>query len=173
MLLAMVGIPVMCAGLLIWYRIVESVHPRLWVRLLFAVSALSYAVSSLYLIAIDCLPPIVYQTAVSLGMSPASAMALIERIEKPYTVPLLVFFLIEDLGISIVLWQMILSGKLSVPKWMLACCPAVMLILDLLLKRLPSALVQDLSVTLESCGWMLFMLVGIVHLRRSKENDRA
>ena len=103
MLLAMVGVPAMCAGLLSWYRIVQSVHPRPWVRLLFAASALSYAVSSLYLVAIDCLPPIVYQTAVSIGVSPTSALA------------------------------------------------------------------QNISVTLESCGWMLFMLVGIVHLQRSEE----
>ena len=174
MLLAMGGVPVMCAGLLVWYRIVQSVQARPWVRLLFDASALSYAVSSLYLIAIDCLPPIVYQTALSLGVPPASALTLIEGIEKPYTVPIVVFFLIEDLGISVVLWQLIVSGKLRVSKWMLACCPAAMLLLDLLLKRLPSALAQNISVTLESCGWMLFMLVGIVHLRRSeKRYDRA
>ena len=104
MLLAVVGVPVMCAGLLAWYRIVQSVHPRPWVSLLFTASALSYAVSSLYLIAIDCLPPIAYQTAVGIGVSPASALTLIEGIEKPYAVPILVFFLIEDLGISVVLW---------------------------------------------------------------------
>lgn len=174
MLLAMLGVPAMCAGLLAWYRIVRSLQAKFWVQSLFVASAISYAISSLYIIAIDCLPPIVYQTAESIGISPAAALTLIERIEKPYTVPIIAYFLIEDLGISAVLWQLIGSGKLPVPKWMLVCCPAVMLILDILLKCFPSALAQNVSVTLESCGWMLFMVVGIVYLRRSeKRNDRA
>ena len=174
MLLAMLGVPAMCAGLLTWYRIVRSLQAKFWVQALFVASAISYAISSLYIIAIDCLPPVIYQTAEKIGISSASALTLIEGIEKPYTVPIIVYFLIEDLGISVVLWQLIGSGKLSVPKWMLICCPAVMLILDIILKRIPSALAQNVSITLESCGWMLFMVAGIVHLIRSKKgNDRA
>ena len=72
----------------------------------------------------------------------------------------------EDLGISIVLWQLILSDKLCLGKWWVVCCPAVMLSADILLKQIPSALTRNLSVTLESAGWMLFMLAGLTHLKR-------
>ena len=41
-----------------------------------------------------------------------------------------------------------------------------MLIADILLKRIPSELTRNISVTLESAGWMLFMLAGLTHLKR-------
>ncbi len=81
------------------------------------------------------------------------------------------FFLIEDLGISIVLWQLILSGKLWLSKWWVVCCPTIMLAADILLKLIPSALARNISVTLESAGWMLFMLAGFIHLKRSVRYD--
>ncbi|MBQ9663452.1 MAG: hypothetical protein IJV40_09925 [Oscillospiraceae bacterium] len=166
MILAMLGVPAMCVGLSGWYEIICSVQAKRWVKCLSIVATVCYAVSSLYLIAIDCLPPIVFQTAANLGIAPEVSLTLIERIEHPYEIPIIVFFLMEDLGISIVLWQLILSGKLYLGKWWAVCCPAVMLIADILLKRIPSALTRNISVTLESAGWMLFMLAGLIHLKR-------
>ena len=174
MVLAMLGVPAMCAGLSGWYEIIRSVQTKHWVKRLFVVAAVCYAVSSLYLIAIDCLPPVVFQSAADLGIAPEVSLSLIERIEHPYEIPIIVFFLIEDLGISIVLWQLILSGKLYLGKWWAVCCPAVMLIADILLKRIPSALTRNISVTMESAGWMLFMLAGWTHIKRKGNlNDRT
>lgn len=174
MILAMPSVPAMCVGLSGWYEIICSVQAKHWVKRLFVVAAVCYAVSSLYLIAIDCLPPIVFQTAADLGIAPEVSLSLIERIEHPYAIPIIVFFLIEDLGISVVLWQLVLSGKLSLSKWGLICCPAVMLMADVLLKLIPSVLARNISVTLESTGWMLFMLAGLTHLKREGNlNDRT
>lgn len=86
-------------------------------------------------------------------------------IQRPYAVPIVVFFLVEDIGISVLLWQLILTNKLSVPKWMMVCCPVVMLILDFALKVIPLSVAQNISVTLESFGWLLFMFVGWKHLQ--------
>ena len=122
----------------------------------------------------DCLPPVVFQTAEEIGIQPESIPQLIEKLQKPFSLPVIVFFLIEDIGISVVLWYLILSDKLRVPRWMLTCCPAVMLVLDVLLKQIPMALAQDVSVTLESLGCLLFMVTGITHLqRRESFDDRA
>ena len=174
MILAMPSVPAMCVGLSGWYEIICSVQAKHWVKRLFVVAAVCYAVSSLYLIAIDCLPPIVFQTAADLGIAPEVSLSLIERIEHPYAIPIIVFFLIEDLGISVVLWQLVLSGKLCLSKWGLICCPAVMLMADVLLKLIPSVLARNISVTLESTGWMLFMLAGLTHLKREGNlNDRT
>ncbi len=120
-------------------------------------------IPSLYLIAIDCLPPIVFQNAQSLGMPIESALTLTYMIQKPFAVPIVVFFLIEDIGISIVLWQLILTRRLALSKWALFLCPVPMLLIDVLLKLIPSAFTKNLSVMLESFGWLLFMLTGLLH----------
>lgn len=171
MILAMMGVPAMCVGLSGWYEIIRTVQAKHWVKRLFIVAAVCYAVSSLTLIAIDCLPPIVFQTAADLGIEPEVGLTLIERLERPYAIPIIVFFLIEDLGVSIVLWQLILSGKLWLSKWWVFCCPIIMLAADILLKLISSALARNISVTLESAGWMLFMLAGFIHLKRSVRYD--
>ena len=171
MILAMLGIPVMCAGLWAWAWIIRSIKADKWERILFRASAVSYTISSLYIIAIDCLPPVVYLSAEEIGISSESILLLIEKLQKPFFIPVISFFLIEDIGVSAVLWHLIFSEKLRVPKWMLICCPAVMLVLDVILKQIPMALARDVSVTLESLGWLLFMVVGITHLKRSESFD--
>lgn len=92
MILAMMGVPAMCVGLSGWSEIIRSVQAKHWVKWLFIVAAVCYAVSSLYLIAIDCLPPIVFQTAADLGIEPEVGLTLIERLEHPYAIPIIVFF---------------------------------------------------------------------------------
>lgn len=163
---AMIGVPAMCIALEGWYQIVRSVHARRWVRLLYCTAALSYAVSTLYIIAIDCLPPTLYQSMLSSGASAEVAFLSLQKAQEPFTIPIIVFFLLEDIGVSIVLWQLILSGKLQLPKWMLMFCPVVTLIFDVLIKLIPLAITKDMSVTLESFGWLLFMLAGLVHIKR-------
>ena len=116
MILAMFGIPVMCMGLWAWDRIIGSIKPENWAMTLFRISALCYAISSLYIIAIDCLPPVVYQTAENIGIYSESILQVIEKLQKPFSFPSIVFFLIEDIGISVVLWHLILSGKLKVSR---------------------------------------------------------
>ena len=166
MLLAMLGVPAMCFAFSGWYEMILTLREKRWVKLLFLASTVSYAVSSLYMIAIDCLPPILYQTTTELGIASETALRLIEKVQKPYVIPVITFFLIEDIGISIVLWRLVLTNKLWVSKWGLVCCPAVMLVVDVILKLIPSALTHNISVTLESAGWMLFMLAGLIHINR-------
>lgn len=166
MILAMLGVPAMCFAFSGWYEIIRTLQEKRWVKLLFLISTVSYAVSSLYMIAIDCLPPIMYQTTKELGIASETALKLVEKIQKPYVIPVITFFLIEDIGISIVLWRLVLTDKLRVSKWGLICCPAVMLVVDAILKLIPSALTRNISVTLESAGWMLFMLAGLIHISR-------
>ena len=63
---------------------------------------------------------------------------------------------------------------LCLGKWWAVCCPADMLIADILLKPVPSAPARSISVTPESAGWMLFILAGMTHLKRKgKLNDRT
>ena len=169
MMLAMLGVPAMCFAFSGWYEMIRTLREKRWVKLLFLVSTVSYAVSSLYMIAIDCLPPILYQTTTELGIASETALRLIEKVQKPYVIPVITFFLIEDVGISIVLWRLILTNKLRVSKWGLVCCPAVMLGVDVILKLIPSALTHNISVILESAGWMLFMLSGLIHINRRSD----
>lgn len=166
MILAMLGVPAMCLAFSGWYEIIRTLREKRWVKRLFLISTVSYAVSSLYMIAIDCLPPIMYQTTTELGIASETALRLIEKVQKPYVIPVITFFLIEDVGISIVLWRLVLTDKLRVSKWGLVCCPAVMLVVDVILKLIPSALTHNISVTLESAGWLLFMLAGLIHISR-------
>ena len=166
MILGAIGVPTMCFGLSAWYETIREMNSPKWIRFLFTASAISYAVSSLYLIAIDCLPPVVFQNAVSLGMSAEEAMALTQSIQNPYTIPIVVFFLIEDIGISIVLWQLIITKRMKLPYWTLLCCPVPMLIVDVILKAIPLDVTKNISVMLESCGWLLFMLAGLLYRKR-------
>lgn len=166
MILAMLGVPAMCFAFSGWYEIIRTLREKRWVKLLFLISTVSYAVSSLYMIAIDCLPPIMYQTTTELGIASETALRLIEKIQQPYVIPVITFFLIEDIGISVVLWRLVLTDKLRLSKWGLVCCPAVMLGVDVILKWIPSALTHNISVTLESAGWLLFMLAGLIHISR-------
>lgn len=170
MVLGMIGVPAMCLVLSAWYEIILDVKAKKWVRNLMIVGWISYAVSSLFLIAVDCLPPVIYQNAVALGIPSEDALTLVGMIQIPYRVPVIFFFLIEDIGISVVLWQLILSNTISVPKWMLVCCPLVMLMLDFVLKAIPSSIMKNISVTLESFGWMLLMIAGMVHLRNTEKS---
>lgn len=169
MMLAMLGVPAMCFAFSGWYEMIRTLREKRWVKLLFLVSTVSYAVSSLYMIAIDCLPPILYQTTTELGIASETALRLIEKVQKPYVIPVITFFLIEDVGISIVLWRLVLTNRLRVSKWGLVCCPAVMLGVDVILKLIPSALTHNISVILESAGWMLFMLSGLIHINRRSD----
>ena len=68
MILAMVGVPAMCFALGSWYQIIQDVQAKQWVRRLFLASAASYGISSLYMIAIECLPPVIFQNAIALGI---------------------------------------------------------------------------------------------------------
>ena len=169
MILAMLGVPAMCFAFSGWYEMIRTLREKRWVKLLFLISTVSYAVSSLYMIAIDCLPPITYQTTTELGIASETALRLIEKIQQPYVISVITFFLIEDIGISVVLWRLILTNKLRVSKWGLVCCPAVMLVVDVILKLIPSALTHNISVILESAGWMLFMLSGLIHINRRSD----
>ena len=170
MTLAMIGVPVMCWALFTWFKILRDISAEKWVRRLFIVAAASYAISSLYLIAIDCLPPIVFQNARSLGMKAESALILTQKIQEPFAVPIVVFFLIEDIGISVVLWRLILTGHLALSKWALFLCPVPMLLIDILLKLIPSAFTKNVSVMLESFGWLLFMIAGLLHCRKMSQH---
>ena len=169
MMPAMLGVPAMCFAFSGWYEMIRTLREKRWVKLLFLVSTVSYAVSSLYMIAIDCLPPILYQTTTELGIASETALRLIEKVQKPYVIPVITFFLIEDVGISIVLWRLVLTNRLRVSKWGLVCCPAVMLGVDVILKLIPSALTHNISVILESAGWMFFMLSGLIHINRRSD----
>ena len=171
MTLAMIGVPVMCWALFAWLKILRDISAEKWVQRLFIVSAMSYAVSSLYLIAIDCLPPVVFQNAQSLGMTAESAVILTRKIQEPFAIPIVVYFLIEDIGISIVLWRLILTGNLALSKWALFLCPVPMLLIDVLLKLIPSAFAKNVSVMLESFGWLLFMLAGLLHYRKMSQHQ--
>lgn len=133
MTLATIGVPIMCWALFAWIKILRGVSAEKWVQRLFTVAAASYAISSLYLIAIDCLPPVVFQNAQSLGMTAESALILTRKIQEPFAVPIVVFFLIEDIGISVVLWRLILTGHLALSKWALFLCPVPMLLIDVLM----------------------------------------
>jgi hypothetical protein len=166
MILGAIGVPAMCLGLSAWYDMILEMNSPKWVRLLFTASGISYAVSSLYLIAIDCLPPVAFQNAVGLGMSAEDALTLTQSVQNPYTIPIVVFFLIEDIGISIVLWHLIISKRTTLPYWTLLCCPVPMLIVDVVLKAIPLDATKNISVTLESCGWLLFMLTGLLYCKR-------
>ena len=166
MILGAIGVPVMCLALSVWYEMIREMNSPKWVRLLFIASGISYAVSSLYLIAIDCLPPVVFQNAVSLGLSAEDTLTLTQSVQKPYMIPIVVFFLIEDIGISIVLWQLIITKRMKLPYWTLLCCPVPMLIVDIILKTIPLGITKNISVMLESCGWLLFMLVGLFYRKR-------
>ena len=46
LILAMIGVPVMCAGLWAWAWIIHSIKAEKWATILFWMSAVSYAVSS-------------------------------------------------------------------------------------------------------------------------------
>ena len=119
----------------------------------------------MYIIGFDCLPPVIVQTASELGIRIDTAIQLAEKVRMSFMLPVIVFFIIEDIGISIVLWQFIFSEKLRLPKIMLVCCPAVTLAADAALKAIPNGMIRDVSVTLESFGWLLFMLAGYIHIK--------
>ena len=167
---AMLGVPAMCFAFTGWQRILASVNAGKWVRYLFAASAVSYAVSSLYIFGFACLPPIIVQNALKLGTDTETAVRLAEKVQTELMPPVIVFFTIEDIGISIVLWQLIFSEKLRLPKIMLVCCPAFTLAVDIALKTIPSGITRDISVTLESFGWLLFMLAGYIHKNRKTKD---
>ena len=170
LIIAMIGVPAMCYAFTGWHRILIDVNAKKWVKYLFTASAASYAISSLYIIGSDCLPPIIVQNAAELGTEIETAVRLAEKVQMYFMPPVIVFFLIEDIGISIVLWQLIFSGKLQLPKIMLVCCPAVTLAVDIALKTIPNGMIRDISVTLESLGWLLFMLAGYVHKIKKTED---
>ena len=170
LVIATIGVPAMCYAFTGWYRITIDVNAKKWVKYLFTASAASYAISSLYIIGFDCLPPIIVQNAAELGIDTETAIRLAEKVQMSLMPPVIVFFLIEDIGISIVLWQLIFSGKLRLPKIMLVCCPAVTLAVDIAIKSIPNGMIRDISVTLESFGWLLFMLAGYIHINKKTKN---
>lgn len=170
LVIAMIGVPVMCYAFTGWHRILLDVNAKKWVKNLFTASAASYAISSLYIIGFDCLPPIIVQNAAELGIATETAIQLTEKVQMSLLPPVIVFFLIEDIGISIVLWQLLFSGKLCMPKIMLVCCPAVTLAVDIVLKAIPNGMIRDITVMLESFGWLLFMLAGYIHINKKTKN---
>lgn len=170
LVIAMIGVPAMCYAFTGWHRILLDVNAKKWVKNLFTASAASYAISSLYIIGFDCLPPIIVQNAAELGIATETAIQLTEKVQMSLLPPVIVFFLIEDIGISIVLWQLLFSGKLCMPKIMLVCCPAVTLAVDIVLKAIPNGMIRDITVMLESFGWLLFMLAGYIHINKKTKN---
>lgn len=167
---ATIGVPAMCYAFTGWHRILIYANAKKWVKYLFIASTASYAISSLYIIGFDCLPPIIVQNAAEIGVDTETAIQLAEKVQVSFILPVMVFFLIEDIGISIVLWQLIFSGKLRLTKIMLVCCPAVTLAVDIAIKLIPNGIVRDISVTLESFGWLLFMLAGYIHINKKTKN---
>lgn len=163
LIIAAIGVPAMCYAFTGWHRILADVNARTGVKYLFTASAASYAISSLYIIGCDCLPPMIVQTASGLGTDIGTAVLLAEKVQMNFMPPVILFFLIEDIGISAVLWQLLFSGKLRLPGIMLVCCPVVTLAVDIALKAIPNGVIRDISVTLESLGWLLFMLAGLAH----------
>ena len=82
-----------------------------------------------------------------------------------YYVPFMVYYLVADIGMSVVIVYLIFTGRFALPKWMAVFQPAGGLLLSEIFMRIPFVWCNDLAVAFESMGHLLMFLAAFLLLQ--------
>ena len=118
-----------------------------------------------------CLFPIFFKTILSLGATFDFAAEAVNASAMSVVAPLMIVYIICDLGISIAWYYMILKKEWKLSYCALLCCPLSTLLIDFALKAIPLQFFKDFTVAFESLGWLTMFSALALHAKRAGESE--
>ncbi len=135
----------------------------------FQVSSAAGAISVLFIHIMCCLMPVIFKTGYGLGMTFEQAAELTNQVGMYILVPFMVYYLVADIGMSVIIVYLIFTGRFALPKWMAVFQPVGGLLLSGIFMKIPFVWCNDLAVAFESMGHLLMFLAAFLLLQK-KEN---
>ena len=80
--------------------------------------------------------------------------------------PFMIYYLVMDIGMSVVMVYLILTRRFALPKWMACFHPVGGLVLCEIFAAIPVVWCNDVSVAFESMGHLLMFVAGYVLLQQ-------
>lgn len=131
----------------------------------FQISSAAGAVSVLFIHIMCCLMPVIIKTGYGLEMTFEQAAELTNQVGMYILVPFMVYYLVADIGMSVVIVYLIFTGRFALPKRMAVFQPAGGLLLSEIFMRIPFVWCNDLAVAFESMGHLLMFLAAFLLLQ--------
>ena len=139
---------------------------------LFRISSAAGLISVLFIHIMCCLMPVIFKTAYGLGNTFEQAADLTNEVGMYILIPFMIYYLVTDIGMSVVMIYLILTGRFALPKWMACFHPVGGLLLCEVLLRIPLVWCNDLSVAFESMGHLLMFVAAYVLLQGKTDRSR-
>lgn len=139
------------------------------VKHLFDISSAAGLVSVLFIHIMCCLMPIIFKVSYEAGNTFDQAADITNKIGTYILIPFMIYYLIMDIGMSVVMIYLIVTKRFALPKWMVCFNPVGGLLLCEILARIPVTFFNDLSVAFESMGHLLMFVAAYVFLQK-REN---
>ena len=117
-----------------------------------------------------CLFPIFFKTVLALGGSEELAVSAVNGTGMQIIIPLMILYLICDIGVSVAWFWLVLSRKLRLSPSAVICCPLSSIVIDFMLKAIPLQFFKDFTVAFESLGWLMMYLALAAHVRNTPDN---
>ncbi|MBR1861711.1 MAG: hypothetical protein IJ796_07620 [Lachnospiraceae bacterium] len=116
-----------------------------------------------------CALPIAYKEFLLFGGAKDVAIAGVNQTGLLVIIPLMILYLVCDIGVSVAWFYMVLSKKLKLPWFAVLCCPLSSIVIDFILKAIPLQFFKDFTVAFESLGWVLMFIALAVHVRKTEK----
>lgn len=118
-----------------------------------------------------CMFPLFFKQAIASGATVDFATQTVNDTAFLVVIPLMILYIICDVGISIAWYYLVLKKELKLGKWALLCCPLSTLIIDFPLKMIPLQFFKDFTVAFESLGWFLMYIALACHVKNSSVSE--
>lgn len=140
---------------------------------LFGVSSAACLISVLFIHIMCCLMPIIFKGAYGLENTFEQAAGITNKVGTYILVPFMLYYLVTDIGMSVVMVYLILTKRFSLPKWMLFFNPAGGLLLCGIMGEIPVVWCNDIAVAFESMGHLLMFVAAYTALAKNGENNNC
>lgn len=174
MYLCAVCLPFFVIAMLQWIKISEEINGKeSKLHKLFKVSNWAMIVSGFFVHCGLCLLPIIGKSIYEVYGDLNRALAITGHITGKFIVPLMIYVVIADAGVTIALWGMLFKNRLLLPKISLVCTPGFTCILLSLHNFIPSWVAHDIASCFESFGWSLMFFAGYFQVKKMEEKENA
>ena len=133
---------------------------------LFDFSSAAGLISVLFIHIMCCLLPIIFKTSYGMGSTFEQAADVTNQVGMYILLPFMIYYLVMDIGMSVVMVYLILTRRFALPKWMACFHPVGGLVLCEIFAAIPVVWCNDVSVAFESMGHLLMFVAGYVLLQQ-------
>ena len=140
---------------------------------LFEIGAYGAAISMLFNMAVSVILPVLYRELFNTRLMGAEIISTIESVFYYVSIPFYVYYWVGVVGVSIGYMYFVLIGRLLVPRITIFNTPGFFVVLEVSLRGLENAIVDDIFAASDGIGFLLMfgMILSFVTKipRRSRE----